>query len=180
VDIVSKNGNLCLNIPLKGDGFIDSDERQILMDLASWMPIHGEAICGARPFSVYGEGPPDIVATGNFNEGKGRPYIAADMRFTVKDGNLYVIALGWPDNGELTINTLAQGSRLFPMEVVKVKMLGSDQLLKFERRTNAWMVSVPSLKPNDIAYAFRITPNRPLQINNRESIFRVPKQKQML
>jgi len=72
-DIVSKNGNLCLSIPLKGDGTIDSDERQILTDLADWMRINGEAIFGTRPFKVYGEGPREAVATGNFNEGKGRP-----------------------------------------------------------------------------------------------------------
>lgn len=157
-DIVSKNGNLCLNIPLKGDGTIDSDERQILQDIGSWMPVNGEAIFGTRPFKVYGEGPPDVIATGNFNEGEGRPHTAEDIRFTVKDGRLYAIALGWPEDGKLKIKTLAQGSRYLPAEITKVEMLGSNQSLKFERTADALVIAVPSRKPNDIAYGFRITP----------------------
>ena len=157
-DIVSKNGNLCLNIPLKGDGTIDSDEREILTEIAGWMPANGEAIFGTRPFKVYGEGLPDVVATGNFNEGKGRAYTSEDMRFTVKDGRLYAIALGWPEDGKLRIKTLARGSRYMPGEITKVEMLGSDAPLKFERSADALVVAVPAQRPNEIAYGFRITP----------------------
>ena len=160
VDIISKNGNLCLNIPLKGDGTIDSDERQILTDLAAWMPTHSEAIFGTRPFKVFGEGPPDVVATGNFNEGKGRAYTAEDIRFTTKDGLLYAFALGWPADGKLRIKTLAKGSRFLPADILKVQMLGSDAALRFERTADALVIDVPGSKPNDIAYAFRITPAR--------------------
>jgi alpha-L-fucosidase len=48
IDIVSKNGNLLLNIPLRGDGTIDVDERKVLDDLAAWMPANGEAIYGTE------------------------------------------------------------------------------------------------------------------------------------
>jgi alpha-L-fucosidase len=157
-DIVSKNGNLCLNIPLKGDGTIDSDERRILAELAAWMPTYGEAIFGTRPFLVYGEGPPDPVATGNFNEGRGRPYTAEDMRFTVKSGRLYVIAFGWPQDGKLRIRSLARGSRYLPAEITKVELLGSDVPLKSERTADALVVTMPSQVSNEIAYALRITP----------------------
>jgi alpha-L-fucosidase len=159
VDIVSKNGNLCLNIPLKGDGTIDSDERQILKELAAWMPANGEAIFGTRPFKVYGEGPPDPVATGNFNEGKGRPYTAEDIRFTVKGRHLYAVALGWPVDGKLKIKTFAKGSLYLPQEIAMVELLGANQKLDFERTGEALEVSVPMQKPNDIAYGFRITPS---------------------
>jgi alpha-L-fucosidase len=156
-DIVSKNGNLCLNIPLKGDGTIDSDERQILTEIAAWMPRNDEAIFGTRPFKVYGEGPPDIVSTGNFNEGKGRPYTSEDIRFTVKGGRLYAIALGWPKDGKLKITTLAKNSQHFPSEIMKVEMLSPAQTLRFERNLDALVVTMPSQMPNEIAYAFRIT-----------------------
>jgi len=96
-DIVSKNGNLMLNIPLKGDGTIDSDELSVLNELATWFPANGEAIYGTRPFKISGEGPPDVVTTGNFNESKGRAYTAEDIRFNVKDGRLHAIAMEWPD-----------------------------------------------------------------------------------
>ena len=157
VDIVSKNGNLCLNIPLKGDGSIDSDEREILAGLAGWIPAHGEGIFGTRPFRVYGEGPPDVVATGNFNEGKGRPYTAEDIRFTTKDGRLYAFALGWPADGRLRIKTLGRNSTVLPGEITKVEMLSPGADLKFERTAEALVVSMPGGKPNDIAYGLRIT-----------------------
>jgi len=155
-DIVSKNGNLCLNIPLRGDGTIDSDERQVLTELAGWMKVNGEAIFATRPFSVYGEGPPDVVTTGGFNEGKGRPYTSEDLRFTTKDGKLYAIALGWPQDGKLRIKTLAKASKDMPREIVKVDMLGYDAPLKFDRTSDALVLTLPEHKPNDIAYSFRI------------------------
>jgi alpha-L-fucosidase len=157
-DIVSKNGNLCLNIPLKGDGSIDSDERQILADIAAWMQPNGEAIFSTRPFKVYGEGPPEALTTGGFNEGKGRAYTAEDMRFTTKDGRLYVIALGWPADGKLRIKSLARNSHLLPAEITKVDFLSAPGSLAFERTADALVVTLPARKPNDIAYALRITP----------------------
>ena len=54
VDIVSRNGNLLLSIPLRGDGTLDEDEHAFLTALASWMQVHGGAIYGTRPFSVFG------------------------------------------------------------------------------------------------------------------------------
>ena len=157
-DIVSKNGNLCLNIPLRGDGTIDSDERQVLTELAAWMKVNGEAIFATRPFSIYGEGPPEVLVTGRFNEGKGRPYTAEDFRFTTKDGKLYAIALGWPQDGKLRIKTLAKGSKDMPREIAKVEMLGYSTPLKFDHTPDALVVTLPDNKPNDIAYSFRITP----------------------
>ncbi len=57
IDIVSKNGNLMLNIPLPGNGLPDADEMKVLEGLAKWMEPNGEAIFATRPWAVYGEGP---------------------------------------------------------------------------------------------------------------------------
>ncbi len=57
VDIVSKNGNLLLSIPVRGDGTIDEDEVEFLEGMAKWMAVNGEAIFGTRPWRVFGEGP---------------------------------------------------------------------------------------------------------------------------
>jgi alpha-L-fucosidase len=91
IDIVSKNGNLMLDIPVTGDGQIDSDERAFLEAIATWIPKHGEAIYGTRPFAVFGEGPPD-TATGQFNERNQRAYTAEDIRFTRKGETVYAFA----------------------------------------------------------------------------------------
>jgi alpha-L-fucosidase len=157
-DIVSKNGNLCLSIPLKGDGTIDSEERKVLDGLAAWIPAHGEAIFGTRPFKVFGEGPPDTPQTGRFNEKLARPYTAEDMRFTVKDDHLYALALGWPADGKLRIKTLARGSKYMLKDIAKVEMLSPGGSLRFERTAEALVVTMPAEKPNDVAYGVRITP----------------------
>ncbi len=157
LDIISKNGNLCLSVPLKGDGTLDSDEKEILAGLAAWIPAHGEGIYGTRPFAVYGEGPPEPLTTGNFNEGKGRAYTSADFRFTKKPGILYAFALGWPGDGKLRLTTLGRGSKDLPGEITKVEMLGTDSAVKFERTADALVLTVPGSMPNPIAYGFKIT-----------------------
>ena len=105
-----------LNIPLKGDGTIDSDEREFLQAIATWIPKHGEAIFGTRPFTVFGEGPPDIV-TGRFNEKTQRAYTAEEIRFTRKGEVVYAFAFVWPQNRSLTIKTFALGNATLPQRV---------------------------------------------------------------
>lgn len=156
VDIVSKNGNLLLNIPLRGSGEIDDDERQVLDGLASWIPKNGEALFASRPFSVFGEGAPDVKSTGNFNEGTARPYTSEDIRFTTKGETLYAIALGWPADGKIAIKTLAAGSSHYPREVGQVELIGASGPLPFSRDAGGLHVTLPSQKPHDHAYALRI------------------------
>jgi len=96
IDIVSKNGNLLLNIPVRGDGTIDEDEVWFLEDMARWIEVNGEAIYGTRPWIIFGEGAGDVSA-GNFGEGKARPYTAGDLRFTSKGDTIYAFAMGWPE-----------------------------------------------------------------------------------
>ena len=95
-DIVSKNGNLLLNIPPRPDGSLDDEELAILRQMAAWMKINADAIFATRPWKVFGEGP--IKAKGGkFGERNERSYTAEDIRFTMKGETLFAIALGWPD-----------------------------------------------------------------------------------
>lgn len=87
IDVISKNGNLLLSIPVRGTGAIDEDEHAFLQALAGWIPQHGEAIYGTRPFAVYGEGPPEPIEQ-NFSE-KTRAHTAEDIRFTKRGEVLY-------------------------------------------------------------------------------------------
>ena len=157
-DIVSKNGNLLLSIPLRGDGSIDEDESALIDSLASWMPANGEAIFGTRPFTVFGEGAPDVKGTGNFNEGRGRTYTAKDIRFTTKGDTLYAIALAWPEDGKLTIETLAQGKSEYPKQIGQVELLGSAGPLLFDRQAAGLTVTLPEKRPNEYAFVLKIRP----------------------
>jgi len=157
VDIVSKNGNLMLNIPVRGDGTIDEDEHAFLGSLSAWMRIHGEAIYGTRPFKVYGEGPPDVVGSHNFNEGKARPFDANDIRFTQKGETLYAFFLGWPQGGKVNIKSLAKSSHLYPTPVGSIQLLGIDNRLEFTQAPDALVVKLPAKPENRLnAFALRI------------------------
>jgi alpha-L-fucosidase len=128
IDIVSKNGNLMLNIPLKGDGTIDSDERAFLAAISTWIPRHGEAIFSSRPFAVFGEGPPDVTDSNNINEKGQRAYTIEDIRFTQKGETVYAFTFVWPTNGKLTIRTLTRGATVLLMPIQRVDLIGGGQL----------------------------------------------------
>ena len=81
VDIVSKNGNLLLNVVQRPDGSLDPEVEQVLAEMADWIAINGEAIYGTRPWLVYGEGAVRAKG-GHFKEDFA--YTAKDIRFTTK------------------------------------------------------------------------------------------------
>ena len=96
VDVVSKNGNLLLSIPVRGNGTIDSEEEHILDGITAWMRVNGDAaIFGSRPWTMFGEGP-TVLATGLMSEGN-VVFTPQDVRFTVTAGTLNAILLEWPD-----------------------------------------------------------------------------------
>ena len=144
-----------LNIPLKGDGTIDSDERAFLEAIATWIPKHGEAIYGTRPFKVFGEGPPDVADNSNFNESKQRPYTSEDIRFTTKGDTLYAFAFVWPTNGKLLIRTLASNAAVFPKPIQRVDLITGGQLT-FTQDATGLTLNLPATPPNEYAYAFTI------------------------
>jgi alpha-L-fucosidase len=155
IDIVSKNGNLLLNIPVKGDGTIDPDEVQFCIDMGKWMDINGEGIYGTRPWKIFGEGAPDAAA-GNFGEGKARPYTAADLRFTAKGGAIYAFTLALPAE-KVVIQAMGRKSPLVEGDVAEVRLLGHDGKLEFSRTDDGLEIKVPAQKPCDHAVAFKIT-----------------------
>jgi len=153
VDIVSKNGVLLLNIGPRADGTIPDEARKILTEIGAWFRTNGEAIYGTRPWKIYGEGPTKVSA-GSFKDTAGRPFTAEDIRFTRKGSTLYAIALAWPATGKITIKSLAS------QPVRKVELLGSAAKLIWSRNPEGLSIDLPSDKPGDYAYAFKISPVR--------------------
>ncbi|OGX81513.1 alpha-L-fucosidase [Hymenobacter coccineus] len=161
IDVVSKNGNLLLSVPVRGDGTIDDQERAIVEGIAAWMHTNGESIFGTRPWKLFGEGPAQEatapLSAQGFNEGKGKAFGAQDIRFATKGPVLYATALGWPTDGQLLIKSLAAGSPHHPQEVSRVELLGHGQPLKFERTAQGLRVVLPAQGTQSIAYAFKIS-----------------------
>ncbi|HTK18745.1 MAG TPA: alpha-L-fucosidase [Mucilaginibacter sp.] len=155
VDIVSKNGNLMLNIPVRGDGTIDEKERKVVEEIGRWMKINSESIYSTRPWTIFGEGPAQEakLTEQGFNEGKGKPFTHEDIRFATKDGVLYATAMGWPEDGKLTIKSLAKNSEHFPKDIQKIEWLPTKQSLKFERNENNLLVSLPENGLDELRYA---------------------------
>jgi alpha-L-fucosidase len=144
-DVVAKNGCLLLSVPVRGDGTIDSEERRIVEQVGGWTQRYGEAIYASRPWKISGEGPTQI-ASGQFGEGKMKPFEAADIRFTTKGPVLYAMTLGMP-MGTVTIVSLANvGS------VKRVEAVGSNAPLPFRQDAAGLHVSVPA----GISHAFGI------------------------
>lgn len=154
-DVVSKNGNLMLSVPVRGNGTIDEKERAIVEQIGDWMRLNGEAIYGTRPWSVFGEGPAIAAAASlgaqNFNEGKGKPFTAEDIRFTKKQDTLYAILLGWPADGKTLVKSLAGKGK-----VTSVKLLGHDQPLVFSQNQQGLEVQLPEKAPGKEAFALKI------------------------
>jgi len=159
VDIVSKNGNLLLSVPVRADGTIDSDEVAVVEGIAKWMDVNREAIFGTRPWKVFGEGPASehaapIKAQG-FNEGKGKPFTADDVRFTAKGDVLYAIALGWPSK-TLHVKSLGKDAKLLEKPISDIQLLGSDEKVQWSQDADALAIEPMQNKPCDDAFVFKI------------------------
>ena len=154
VDIVSKNGNLLLNVVLKPDGTLDPEVETMLHQLADWTAVNGEAIYGTRPWLVYGEG--TVQARGGAMR-ENMTYTAKDIRFTTKGKTLYAIAMGWPDDGKMTIKSLAKTADPAQNKIKKIELLGRSGKLKFEQTADGLVVELPGEKLSDLTCSLRIT-----------------------
>ena len=152
-DIVSKNGNLLLNVVLYPDGSLPPESDTLLTELKQWMTVNAEAIHGTRPWSVFGEGPTETAA-GAFKENAG--YTAQDIRFTTRGNALYAITLGAPRQ-RVTITSLGRTSGLSTRGVRSVRMLGVAQPLSFQQTDAMLGIDVPERLPSRHASAFEIS-----------------------
>jgi alpha-L-fucosidase len=157
VDIVSKNGNLLLNIGPRSDGTIPDEVQQVLREVGAWLAVNGEAIYGTRPWTTFGEGPTK-VAGGSFHDTDTAKYTAQDFRFTTKGSTLYAIELGWPAGGEAVIGVL--GTQIGG-KVAAISLVGSNEAITFEQKGDGLHIRVPANAPapaqRKFASAFRIT-----------------------
>lgn len=159
VDIVSKNGNLLLSVPLRADGTFDEKEEKILKEFGAWMKINSEAIYDSRPWKVFGEGPiadSDIALNAQeFNEGAYGVATSKEIRFTQKGNNLYAVALAWPEDGMIVIKSLSESSRLLNEKINEVELLGYGKI-DFIQTEKGLEVSLPETNLNDIAPVIKI------------------------
>lgn len=155
-DVVSKNGNLLLNVVQRPDGSLDEDVRVLLREVGAWLKVNGEAIYGTRPWVVFGEGPTKVEG-GHFKEDF--TFTFEDVRYTTKGRKtLYAILLGGPQKGTVVLKSLARaaGGR---GAVKGVRLLGRREMLRFEQRAEGLAVRLPGELNSKHAVALRIDCN---------------------
>jgi alpha-L-fucosidase len=154
IDIVSKNGNLLLNIGPRSDGTIPDQVQQVLREIGAWLKVNGEGIYGTRPWRIYGEGPTKVIE-GSFHDTDTRPYTSEDFRFTTRGDTLYAIELAWPKNREALIHAMAMGiAGEKPVE--SVELLGTAAKLNFLQKPDGLHIQLPEQPQGKYAYVFRI------------------------
>lgn len=151
-DIVSKNGNLLLNVVQYPDGSLPPESEELVAELAAWMKVNSEAIHGTRPWKLFGEGPTEAEA-GMFKEKT--EYTARDIRFTAKGEHLYAIALGQP-SGTTEIASLAAGNPNERRRVRRVRLLGHRGAIAFRQTDRGLILDLPATLPTRHASTFRI------------------------
>jgi alpha-L-fucosidase len=153
IDIVSKNGNLLLNIGPAPDGTIPEKVKNVLLNIGKWLDINGEGIYGTSPWVKFGEGPTQSTS-GSFSDNTKVEYTSSDFRFTTKGNTLYAYCLNWPkENVKITSLGL---NILKGVKVENVSLLGSIENLKWKQEESALVISAPSKKPCEVAYGFKI------------------------
>ena len=155
-DIVSRNGNLMLNVPLPNSGMPDAEELKVVDEITKWMAVNSEGIYDTRPWKISGnvpEAPPTRQA--GFNERNRKALGPEDVRFTTKKGALYAFVMGWPEH-EAVVPTLALGGKLAVGKIRKVELLGHKSAVKFTQDESALKIELPPERPSDHAVCFRI------------------------
>lgn len=148
-DVVSKNGNLLLNIGPKPDGTIPEPEMRLLEEVGAWLTVNGEAIYGTTPWVTYGEGPTQTEA-GSFVDATAAKYSESDFRFTamteVGHRYIYAIALAPSTNGRAAIRSFGTSSRQLG-EIRDVRVLGHRGEIRWRRTDEALDVELPEALP---------------------------------
>ena len=148
IDIVSKGGNLLLNVGPKADGSIPDGDRRILEELAAWMAVNGEAIHGAKCWRLFAEGPTK-AAEGQFQDKKEVPYTSQDYRFTANHGAIYAVCLKCPEDGVFTVKALPNQANhdlpVFQGIIHDVTILGYDGQLSWHQDADGLHVTAPGL-----------------------------------
>ena len=159
VDIVSKNGNLLLSIPVRADGSIDDLELKFLEEFGAWIKVNGEGIFGSRPWKIFGEGLASVSDEGGFGERERQMFSLSDqdVRFTTKGGVLYAYVMGVPADLTVRIRALGAASSLLEgRKVSDVRMLGSLSPVGWSQNDDALEISVPEDFDTDKAICFAV------------------------
>jgi alpha-L-fucosidase len=151
VDIVSKNGNLLLNFPLRPDGTLDDESRHVVQGIGRWMATNGQAIYSTRPWATFGEGPTQSGG-GQFDEAE-QSWTAQDFRFVRKGDTVYAFQMAWPADRQAVIQSLKLGSGA---RVKGLRLVGHEGILSWSQTVHGLHVDLPPDPPSEAVHTFAV------------------------
>ena len=159
VDIVSKNGNLLLNVGPKADGTLCDEEKEVLLGIGKWLDANGEMIYGSNPYKIYGEGSVNRQE-GGFKDGEVLDYTSEDFRFTEKDGHIYAAAMKPSSDGHYLIKSMAKkgedGSSSYKGIISNVTLLAGGMEVNWDHLDNGLDIRTGLTSGDDMPVVFRI------------------------
>ena len=156
IDIVSKNGQLLLNISPMADGTIPDNQKIVLLGIGRWLARFGEAIYETRPFVEFGEGPARLRKSGGFVGHL--VYSSRDIRYTRKGNTVYAIVLGWPGpNEQICMTLFGDGKPAGAVTVTDVQLLGCRDCISWKRTPEGLVVRTPTIPTDELAIVFKLT-----------------------
>ncbi len=153
IDIVSKNGNLLINIGPKPDGTITDEETKVLLDMGKWLETNGEAIYGSRVWRYFGEGKVN-AEDGAFKDSDEKAFTNKDFRFTYKDGTLYAFQMR-PNGKKVKIKSLRRCDMRYVL-FDRIELLGYGEV-EFKRTEKALEIELPEGVNTDLPICFKIS-----------------------
>jgi alpha-L-fucosidase len=133
-DIVSKNGNLLLDIGPESDGTIPAVQMERLHALGDWLNINGEAIFGTRPWQ----------------RAEGKTADGSNVRFTKKGPAVYAIVFESPRTSKVTLESFA------PPDGAKGELLGGAPV-KWTQQAGNTTVDLPANLNRNYAFVLKFS-----------------------
>lgn len=136
VDIVSKNGNLLLNVGPMEDGTIPEIQKNLLLKFGKWLEVNGDAIFGTRPWI----------------RAESKTVDNMEIRYTQKENVLYAILLGKLKTNTITIKSLNLEKN------AKIQILDNTKDLNWKNNAENLEIEISRNLLWAPAYVFKIKP----------------------
>ena len=167
-DIVSKNGNLLLNVGPRKDGTFAKEAEESLIEVGDWLRVCGEAIYGTRPFTVFGEGShlewefdiskiEEQTRKGTFVHSSQLALVDGDLRFTTKNNILYIIIAGRPMSTPLIVHSLGHRKGNLTRMISTIDVVGGESNIDWGCSEEGLTVRYPCSWPFCSANVLRVT-----------------------
>lgn len=160
MDIVSRGGNLLLNIGPNADGTIPVIMQERLIQIGNWLSVYGEGIYGTRQWikdAQWSDGKKPVFSKSDFHSGFPIYQMTIDPKpgdsvkefwFTQKGNNLYAFSPEWPSSSTIVIDDVVSSSD------TKVVLMGCDKALPFTQNENGISIDISSINFKDFKSQF--------------------------